>query len=248
MGTTRTGRRNKGLQDSSGYRGTRRVWACILLILTCLGASSLAALGFRSLWATRGLRASPFSEGLRDFISDILLPKRGPPRRRSTYVALHDVVVFVFSSTRRRACTRSRMSVCVHAHVRRVVAQWRFNVVPWPFKQAGEISRRIPRATRVQRSGDLIPPFYTLSSSRIFSFLFFPFTFISLAAPFRPAPSSSINHPFSILPATSSLRGTNIARTDQRLDLIWLVLHWELRGCTYARFVSVNSHRSSRWR
>lgn len=65
------------------------------------------------IYSELGLRASPFSEGLRRcrgraiFISDILLPKRDPPRRGDIYLPWQGAAVFVFSSV-----------PCVHAYAR----------------------------------------------------------------------------------------------------------------------------------
>lgn len=213
-----------------------------------------AALGFRSLWRNvqRGLRASPFSEGLRAgagvarfYLRHSSAKKGGPPRRDSTYVARRGFCVFlgaVHARVRVRTCATH---TCV---VHNGDSTSSHGLLNKPRK-----SRDVSPARQRQRSGELSPNptlslyLSLLSHSRFFLFFFSLLFLPSLLSPV-PVPSSSINHPFSILPATFFLWSPNIARADQRLDLIWLVLHWELKGCTYARFVSVNSRRSSRWR
>lgn len=88
-------------------------------------------------------------QGLRDFISGILLPKGSATR--STYMAARFLCFL-----RDRICTRVyvRVFVFVHAftyvHTRAHRAQQRFSVVLRPFKQAKEILRRTlgPRVPR----------------------------------------------------------------------------------------------------
>lgn len=189
-------REEKRLRDSLGYRGTLVLNARVFYWYRRV----LVRLAFRSLrphTASWGSAPALLAKGagVARFYLRHSSAKKGSAATGSTYVA-----------GRGGFCTP-----CVRVRA----AQWRFDVVPRPFKQAEEISRRIPRATR-QRSAELSPN-PTLSTLS-FSLVSFHFSFLYLSFP-RP-PSSSINHPFSIPPATFSLRDTNIARADQRLDLI----------------------------
>lgn len=191
-----------------------------------------AALGFRSLWRNvqRGLRASPFSEGLRAgagvarfYLRHSSAKMGGGGGResaatRSTYVARRGFCVplgAVHARVRVRVCATH---TCVAHNGDSTSSHGLLNK---PRK-----SRDVSPARQRQRSGELSPnptlPLYLslLSRSRFFPFfffLYFSFPRRTLPSPYRRRLLTTL---FSILPATFFLRGTNIARADQRLDLI----------------------------
>lgn len=155
-------REEKRLRDSLGYRGTLVLNARVFYWYRRV----LVRLAFRSLrphTASWGSAPALLAKGagVARFYLRHSSAKKGSAATGSTYVA-------------------GRGGFCAPC-VRVRAAQWRFDVVPRPFKQAEEISRRIPRATR-QRSAELSPkshPFHSVFLSRLFPLFF--------SLPFFPA-------------------------------------------------------------